>query len=154
MFGEIRGGRLERWPYSGAIISLWIAWILLGTQQPAFEGTVDEPFVWTGSMITLVAVSGSLGVALTFASLNVLAKRLRDTGLPAWRLIGIYIAILIVLAFSLAAIAIGADTDRDGQITGLAGFAFIVAFLVLIIAPIIVPAALLFMPTDCFVRDL
>jgi uncharacterized membrane protein YhaH (DUF805 family) len=103
LFGQVKTGRLLRLPYLGYSILLALIFIALGigigVAIGAAEHMVGGNLQQAQAMlmqqygkpaILLVAV---LGLALMFANLNLMAKRIRDTGLPGW-----WTVLIIVIA--------------------------------------------------------
>lgn len=92
-FGAITTGRLERLPFVGYNLLLILVGILisfglfaiLGTPEGAaaqgrdLQALLQEQMGWP-----LMGLFMILGLAFTFASLNLSAKRFRDMGLPGW----------------------------------------------------------------------
>lgn len=87
LWGEVKGGRLQRLPYfyyslmlffflilTGAVFSsLEVEEGMLGDAQPAFSGNLTMPLILAGAL-----------VLYGITSMNIMAKRFRDTGLPGW----------------------------------------------------------------------
>jgi uncharacterized membrane protein YhaH (DUF805 family) len=95
LFGDLASGRLKRLPYLGYTLLLIFAGTLfifvLASALGGFDGLYGGDFEQTRralrDRIPLPALFGftSAIVLMGFASFNLLAKRLRDTGLPGWR---------------------------------------------------------------------
>jgi len=106
-FGEWGNGRLKRLPYLGYYVLLMViaAVIIIGVIASASfaetRGGMDIAAMQAAFMekFGVVAIIGFvvLMIAMVIAQLNILAKRIRDMGLPAvWTILGI-IAVSLVL---------------------------------------------------------
>jgi len=102
-FGQWRDGRMQRLAYLGYDLLLMViaAGIVFGTIMFAggFEDTFD---VFSASIIESLGIFVVLFFFLFFitifiANLNIMAKRLRDMGLPAWGSVAAIILISIIL---------------------------------------------------------
>jgi uncharacterized membrane protein YhaH (DUF805 family) len=127
-FGEFASGRLGRLGYLGHYVGLTLAMVAVGLAV-GFGAGVTEEVVGADtaaeatqplSVVALVVLS-ILGVAAAVAGVNILAKRLRDIGLPGWwGAAGIFVAAAILAA-------VGGDS-----VSGLFG---LVVFVVLVGVP-------------------
>lgn len=107
MFGEIFRGRLARLPFIGAMIGLVLVAVLVSAVIVISVG-VAESLVAGDLLATQALVHASIGLpaflavallylALTFGYFNLIAKRVRDIGLPGWAVvIGWLIAIALL----------------------------------------------------------
>lgn len=119
-FGEVSSGRLARLQYLGhwlvlAIIGLLAAYGIaqyLGIAEQLLSGddeVVEVTLNATVDLPVLLAVLALAGV-LVFASLNIMAKRFRDMGLPGWLVVlgvAILSGVLSVYASSNTAALLG-----------------------------------------------
>ncbi len=99
-FGDWSNGRLKRLPYLGYDVLLMVlafaivmGVIMLGG---GFEGIMN-PDLLAGMGVVVVIFFFLFFIALLVANLNIMAKRLRDMGLPAWGSVAAIIVISIVL---------------------------------------------------------
>ena len=106
-FGGLRQGRLARLPFLGFWVLLWLLLALYGTGI-AFGIGVAEPLIFDGPGAArdwllghfgppVLVLLGLCGLLFVLAQLNLLAKRIRDMGLPGW-------SVLLVIALLAAAL--------------------------------------------------
>lgn len=94
LFGAVRGGTIHRIHFFWYIAGLWTVGaavlmtlsLSIGMQQP-MEGLTTEQAQQAardtlGSIGQVVVIV--LGLLFLFAQVNLIAKRIRDTGLPGW----------------------------------------------------------------------
>ena len=109
LFGERTTGRLKRLPFLGfsifasviaalamVIIALTMggaAWLM--SQNPLMARQYVHDHLTTPGFIAMLAI----GLLLTFIHMNLSAKRLRDMGLQGWRTLGLFVLLVIGLAF-------------------------------------------------------
>ena len=103
LFGDIQAGRLLRLPYLGYSILISVLMIVFGLAL-AFAAGVGE-YLIAGDMeaaqlhmsenfsIVSVLLFIVVSVLFLFAGCNIMAKRLRDIGLPGWWMV---LAIVVV----------------------------------------------------------
>lgn len=103
LFGDIQAGRLLRLPYLGYSILISVLMIVFGLAL-AFAAGVGEHLI-AGDMeaaqlhmsenfsIVTVLLFIVVSVLFLFAGCNIMAKRLRDIGLPGWWMV---LAIVVV----------------------------------------------------------
>jgi uncharacterized membrane protein YhaH (DUF805 family) len=103
LFGDIQAGRLLRLPYLGYSILISVLMIVFGLAL-AFAAGVGEHLI-SGDMeaaqlhmsenfsIVTVLLFIVVSVLFLFAGCNIMAKRLRDIGLPGWWMV---LAIVVV----------------------------------------------------------
>lgn len=103
LFGDIQAGRLLRLPYLGYSILISVLMIVFGLAL-AFAAGVGEHLI-AGDMeaaqlhmsenfsIVTVLLFIVISVLFLFAGCNMMAKRLRDIGLPGWWMV---LAIVVV----------------------------------------------------------
>ncbi|HET6566276.1 MAG TPA: DUF805 domain-containing protein [Xanthomonadales bacterium] len=119
-FGEVTTGRLARLQYLGHWLLLAVVGLAafygaaqyLGITEQVLSGDPDSiEASLSASIDTPALVLGCiLGIALIFASMNIMAKRFRDMGLPGWLLVlGVLIlsGVLSVYASSTTAGMLG-----------------------------------------------
>ena len=99
-FGDWSNGRLKRLPYLGYDVLLMVlafaivmGVIMLGG---GFEGIMN-PDLLAGMGVVVVIFFFLFFIALLVANLNIMAKRLRDMGLPAWKSVIAIIVISVIL---------------------------------------------------------
>ncbi|WP_295387241.1 DUF805 domain-containing protein [uncultured Thiodictyon sp.] len=106
-FGGLTQGRLTRLPFLGFWVLLWLLVALYGTGI-AFGIGVAEPLIFDGPGAArdwlaghfgppVLVLLGLCGLLFVLAQLNLLAKRIRDMGLPGW-------SVLLVIALLAAAL--------------------------------------------------
>lgn len=93
-FGELRTGRLRRLAYLGWALALGVLGAVvvvgigftIGAAEQAVGGNVAQVQALLLQRYGLLSVIGAFAVVigLGFANLNIIAKRLRDMGLPGW----------------------------------------------------------------------
>lgn len=118
LWGEIKTGRLQRLPYLGYFALLNVSGVLLfagllmsiDAEQSMLDGTMEQLQASAAEGLSMpVALLGAILMLLfLFASLNIMAKRLRDIGLPGWwstlgvALVGALLAYLLSEPFGSA----------------------------------------------------
>ena len=137
LFGEVREGRLLRLPYLGYSLLLLLVFLgsvaaivlAVGAGEHLMGGDLQQAQHRLGAWLSLpvLAVFGVLGAAMIFSGLNIMAKRIRDVGLPGW-----WGVLAIVVASGFVS---GAVSEQAGS--GLQTLAWI---------------ALLLVPSDSFSR--
>jgi uncharacterized membrane protein YhaH (DUF805 family) len=98
-FGEWSSGRLKRLPYLGYDVLLMVVAVIVILGTLMFVGGLDK--ISDVSSASLLEGMGLLTILFFFvffiaafvANLNIMAKRLRDMGLPAW---GSVVAIILI----------------------------------------------------------
>jgi len=131
LFGDIKNGRLQRLPYLGysVLITVLVMAVMMGIVA-AIVGA--EKLVGGDLQQAQAAIAQSMGipfiilfslfmVVMVFIQLNLMAKRIRDMGLPGW---WIALAVLII-----AGLIGGATSEQAGG-----GFQMLV-FLLLVLIP-------------------
>ena len=145
-FGGLTSGRLARLPFLGFWVLLLVLLLLYGLGI-AFGIGVVEPLVFEGFEgfegaqvyllanfgLTVLAALGLFCLAFGFAKLNLIAKRIRDMGLPGWFM-------LLVLALTSASLGYalppgGSPTDLGNLVNG--GF-----YGILLLALLLIPSGL------------
>ena len=111
LFGEISSGRLLRLPYLGwsvlvGVLGLAIAigiGLAIGVAEQIVGGDLQSAQTQLTQQFGIPAIIlvFALYAVLLFASLNVMAKRLRDIGLPGWWAV-VAIAIIGMLISAVA----------------------------------------------------
>jgi uncharacterized membrane protein YhaH (DUF805 family) len=103
LFGDVQTGRLLRLPYLGYSLLLSVLMIVIGLGL-AFAAGVGEHLI-AGDLeaaqahmsenfnLTVVLLFIVVSVLFLFAGCNIMAKRLRDIGLPGWWMV---LAIIIL----------------------------------------------------------
>lgn len=133
-FGDWRTGKLQRLPYLGyhLLMIVLIVAIILGT---VFAAGVAENFIG-GNLVEaqkmlmdkfgFVAIAGIMVLifAAMIGQINLLAKRIRDMGLPVlWTIVGIiFVSLLLNVAFPPQEVALSAAAVQtaDGAATAVA----------------------------------
>ncbi len=111
LFDEIRTGRAGRLAFVKGLAALLagfvaatfvLRWIFIFSESFSADGATPGLFGLVAQLVgfALAGVIAALALTLVYAFLNLIAKRLRDIGLPAWKAL----AVLFMLgaAFSLA----------------------------------------------------
>ena len=109
LFGVIRKGRLTRLPYFGYSLLLALVMfafvfaviLLIGAGEHILGGDLQQAQDQLREWFTLpfLVVFGLLSSLLTFAGINIMAKRIRDIGLPGWWMILAITALEVALSF-------------------------------------------------------
>ena len=107
LFGEVKTGRLARLQYLGyslligvLVIGLMIVIVFaMGAGEHILGGDLRQAQEQLRKLFTvpLIAVLAVVGACFAFAGLNIMAKRIRDMGLPGWW--GTVIAIIVLPTF-------------------------------------------------------
>ncbi|MCF6206225.1 MAG: hypothetical protein L3J47_04925 [Sulfurovum sp.] len=162
-FGEWKEGRLKRLAYLGYDVLLMVIGmaVLFGTVMLA--GGVQEAFaIPSASIVESMGIMAILFfflffMALLVANLNIMAKRIRDMGLPAWGTVVAIILISIVLEALFPAQQTQmsvAVADVQGQMpTAAVDTQMSQGSLVSNIFNLIVFACLVFIPSDAFNKN-
>ena len=128
LFGDLKGARLARLPYFGYTVLLTVVLTLIvavtvaaiaGTENLA-NGSLEEiqrRFAATAGGPTVMVFTASM-LALLFAHFNLMAKRVRDIGLPGWPVV------LVIFVIS-AIIAGGVSEEHAGKINTLLWLALV-----------------------------
>ncbi len=111
IFFDITNGRLARLPYFGhwlllvalAVLAAIAVGLTFGVTEHIihvdFKGAHDK--LGAGMLIPLIMCFAVIGFATMFGLLNLMAKRIRDIGLPGWPVvIGLTIVLALVSALS------------------------------------------------------
>lgn len=117
LFGDTATGRLARLPYLGYWILLGLLSVVIaigigasiGVAENAIGGDIQEAQAQLREHLGLPAVVliFAVGMLLLFANLNLMAKRLRDMGLPAWWVVLGFVVISAVLSGGISEQASG-----------------------------------------------
>lgn len=88
-FGDVRNGRLMRLPYFSFSLMLVLLTIGFGIINDLvvktagyYQQTQHKPLEWLVMLFSIVAIATF--IMLVFAGMNIMAKRIRDVGLPGW----------------------------------------------------------------------
>jgi len=94
LFGDAATGRLARLPYLGYWFLLGLLGIVIaigigasiGVAEQAIGGDIQQAQAHLRENLGLPAISFifAVGILLLFGNLNLMAKRIRDMGLPGW----------------------------------------------------------------------
>ncbi len=106
-FGEIKTGRLQRLPFLGYSLVLQLLFfgfiLAVGVAIGAGEHLIGGDLQQTQKMLAewfslpFIIIFGIFMLLVGFAGLNVVAKRIRDAGLPGWwALLAIFILEILV----------------------------------------------------------
>lgn len=123
-FGGLIDGRLARLPFLGLWVLLWVLVFLYGAGI-AFGIGVAEPLIFDGPAAARGVLLGHLGASalallgfgcllFVLAQLNLLAKRIRDMGLPGWSVLLVMALLSAALAYTLPAGSAPLDPDTQG----------------------------------------
>lgn len=115
LFGNVRDGRLRRLPYLGYCLLLLLLVLAIGVVFTLLlggsEGLVEaisggdaekanellQQHLGSTAISLLVAATIVIGAAISFANINLQAKRLRDMGLPGWLGVAVIFALELVI---------------------------------------------------------
>lgn len=108
-FGDVTSGRLQRLPFIGYIVLLYVLFIVLMLAGAASLGIAENlaggDLTQTQQMLAekfglpAMIIVGIVVAAVFFASLNLEAKRIRDMGLPGWwTLLAVWVLSVIIIA--------------------------------------------------------
>jgi len=161
-FGEWGSGRLKRLPYLGYYVLLMVivvAVIVAVIASVSFVETKSgmDMAATQAAMLDKFGMVGMLGfvvliLAMMIAQINILAKRIRDMGLPAvWTILGI-IAVSIVLNILFPAQVTEVSTTVVQSAEGVAAAAEATTTPSLLVQgfDLLVFLCLLFIPSDAF----
>jgi len=114
-FGDLRAGRLARLPFLGFLLLLSVLFVLYGLGIAFGIGLAEHLIradrvpapadLWQQLDVTALALLGPLVLVFGFAKANLLAKRIRDMGLPGWR---------TLLVIAIAAAGLGYAMHASG----------------------------------------
>ena len=117
LFGEITNGRLVRLPYLGyslllAVLSvccLLAIGLMIGVGEQLIGGDLQQAQAKLAEWFTLpfLVVFGLVGALFLFAGANIMAKRIRDIGLPGW-----WSVLAIVVLTGVVSVAISAQASN------------------------------------------
>ena len=117
LFGEITDGRLRRLPYLGysvllAALSLGFAialGLMIGAGEQLIGGDLQQAQAKLAEWFTLpfMVVFGLVVALFAFAGANIMAKRIRDIGLPGW-----WSVLAIVVLTGVVSVAISAQASN------------------------------------------
>lgn len=103
LFGELEQGRLARLPFvlyvSAIHLSLFLFVIAVvmsaGLAEHAARGDIEaaQQALSDWMSIPTLLTTGIFSLAVLFANFNVLAKRIRDIGLPGWSSLLLYVVV-------------------------------------------------------------
>lgn len=110
IFGDIRKGRLLRLPYLGYSLLLLVLifvfmisiGLMIGSAEQMMGGNLQQAQDQLRAQFTLpfIIIYLLIMIVFLFAGLNIMAKRIRDMGLPGWwTILGIFILSIVVIAF-------------------------------------------------------
>ena len=126
-FGEWGDGRLKRLPYLGYHILLMVLMMAIifasifsvGTMENFIGGDLATAQEVIRDKFGILAIVGfaTLFIVMMFGQVNILAKRIRDMGLPAlWTILGIIaISILLNILFPAQEVTINTATIDTAQ---------------------------------------
>ena len=137
LFGETSNGRLTRLPYLGylvllAALSLGFAiavGLMIGAGEQLIGGDLQQAQAKLAEWSTLpfMVVFGLVVAVFVFAGANIMAKRIRDIGLPGW-----WSVLAIVVLTGVVSVAISAQASNGLYL--------------------LITLALLLIPTDAFAK--
>ena len=158
-FGEWRDGRLKRLPYFGYDILLMVISIAIVFGIFMLIGGFDNNIssfassMLEGSGILMIIFIFLFVITLTIANLNIMAKRIRDMGLPGWKtVLGVIVFSMIIGAlFPAQQMEVNtAVVDTADGISGAINADASNGNIVSSIMNLIIFAALVFIPSDTF----
>ena len=159
-FGEWQSGRLKRLPYLGYDVLLMVLGFVIVMGVLLLAGGSMERILSMG----LAGVLESMGlvlilaifvvfIALGIANLNIMAKRIRDMGLPAWGTVAgiILMSIVLNLLFPSQQMAVGAAVaDINGALSATGNMQASTGSIVSEGFNMLVFLCLVFIPSDTF----
>ena len=159
-FGEWQSGRLKRLPYLGYDVLLMVlgivifmgAFLLVGGSMEGMLGMNPEAIVEGMGLLLLLGMFVFF-MALTVANLNIMAKRIRDMGLPAWGTVAgiILVSIMLNLLFPSQQMAVGAAVaDINGALSTTGNMQASTGSIVSEGFNMLVFVCLVFIPSDTF----
>lgn len=111
LFGNVKTGRLLRLPYLGYSLLIGVLVVVLlmvffmslvgaGATEHLMEGNFQEIQQELRERLgfAMIAVSVLVGIFFSFAGCNIMAKRIRDMGLPGWWTVLLIIVVPAVLS--------------------------------------------------------
>ena len=120
LFGDVKNGRLRRLPYVGysllmilLVFGFMFASILaIGVGEQVLGGDLQQAQDKMRSALgtPFIAIMGVFMLLVLFAELNLMAKRIRDIGLPGW-----WSVLVLVILSGIAGAAISDQADQAGQ---------------------------------------
>lgn len=120
LFGQARSGTVKRLPFVLYVTAIHLSLLLFviaigvsaGLLEHAASGDIEKTQLALSDWLSLptVALVVVFSLAITFANFNLVAKRIRDIGLPGWLSVLIYLIARSVLPY-LVGYAIGMLLD-------------------------------------------
>jgi uncharacterized membrane protein YhaH (DUF805 family) len=117
IFGEIANGRLTRLPYLGysvLLAALSVGFVvalglMIGAGEQLIGGDLQQAQAKLAEWFTLpfMVVFGLVVALFVFAGANIMAKRIRDIGLPGW-----WSVLAIVVLTGVVSVAISAKASN------------------------------------------
>lgn len=128
-FGEWGNGRLKRLPYLGYYVLLMFLFIAVmfaaiftvGASEKFIGGDLVAAQQLLTDRFGMLAIVGfaALMITVLFAQVNILAKRIRDMGLPAlWTILGILaVSMILNMLFPAQEVAISTEVVQTAEAT-------------------------------------
>ena len=130
LFGDIHSGKLKRLPYLGysllisflAVLFFLLIAAAIGVVEHMIGGDLQQAQEQLQEDLSLPAilVFGVLVITLLYCAANILAKRIRDTGLPGWATVFIIMFVTGVISFLVSP-----------DVSNILHFAIMLAFLLI-----------------------
>jgi len=164
-FGEWGSGKLKRLAYLGYYVLLMViaAAIILGVifSIGAAAKLMGGDIVATQAMLTdrfgIFAIIGVvvLMIAIVLGQINIMAKRIRDMGLPAvWTIIGIIaVSIVLNIFFPAQTVEVSTAVVKTAETTAAAATTHTTASPIVQLFDIIVFLCLILIPSDAFRKN-
>ncbi len=161
-FGEWGNGRLQRLAYLGYHVLLmfivaaviFAAIFAVGAAENFIGGDLIATQAMLGERFGFLAIFGIvvLMIAMILGQVNIMAKRIRDMGLPAvWTILGIVvISMLLNMLFPAQVIEVGTAVVKTAGGAAAAATTQTVSSPVVQIFDTVVFLCLLFIPSDAF----
>lgn len=118
LFGELTHGRLARLPYLGysfllaaLVLGFGIAvGLAIGAGEQVIGGDLEQAQAELAERFTLpfMIVSGLAGALFAFIGANLMAKRIRDAGLPGW-----WSVLAVIVVTGIVSVAVSAQTSNN-----------------------------------------
>jgi uncharacterized membrane protein YhaH (DUF805 family) len=164
-FGEWGNGRLQRLAYLGYYLLLMViaAAIILGTifaigaTTKLMGGDVAATQAMLMEHFGIFAIVGIviLLIAIVLGQINIMAKRIRDMGLPAvWTIVGIIaVSMILNILFPAQVVEVSTAVVKTAESTAAAATTQTTASPIVQLFDMVVFLCLLFIPSDAFRKN-
>jgi len=164
-FGEWGEGRLQRLAYLGYHVLLMFIIIAIifgaiftvGATEKLMGGDIMAAEAMLGERFGFIAIFGIvvLMMAMFLGQINIMAKRIRDMGLPAvWTILGIVvISMMLNMFFPAQIVEVSTAVVKTAEGTAAAAQTHTMASPIVQIFDTVVFLCLLFIPSDAFRKN-